>query len=37
MAGVQQAVGVVPWIASLGFPPPVRYYLWTAGIVLGLS
>jgi low temperature requirement protein LtrA len=32
--GVQQAVGVVPWIASLGFPPPVRYYLWIAGIVL---
>ena len=32
--GVQQAAGVIPWIASLGFEPPVRYYLWTAGIVL---
>jgi low temperature requirement protein LtrA len=32
--GVQQAVGVIPWIASLGFQPPVRYYLWVAGIVL---
>jgi low temperature requirement protein LtrA len=32
--GVQQAVGVIPWIASLGADPPVRYYLWTAGIVL---
>ncbi|WP_213007860.1 low temperature requirement protein A [Paractinoplanes toevensis] len=32
--GVQQAAGVIPWIASLGFEPPVRYYLWAAGIVL---
>jgi low temperature requirement protein LtrA len=32
--GVQQATGVIPWIASLGFAPPVRYYLWVAGIVL---
>jgi low temperature requirement protein LtrA len=32
--GVQQAAGVIPWFASLGFEPPVRYYLWTAGIVL---
>jgi low temperature requirement protein LtrA len=32
--GVQQAAGVIPWIASLGWEPPVRYYLWTAGIVL---
>jgi low temperature requirement protein LtrA len=32
--GVQQAVGVIPWIASLGFQPPTRYYLWVAGIVL---
>jgi low temperature requirement protein LtrA len=32
--GVQQAVGVIPWIASLGFQPPVRYYLWVAGIIL---
>ncbi|MEV4352653.1 low temperature requirement protein A [Actinoplanes sp. NPDC049596] len=32
--GVQQAAGVIPWIASLGFESPVRYYLWAAGIVL---
>ncbi|MET3425249.1 low temperature requirement protein LtrA [Actinoplanes tereljensis] len=32
--GVQQAAGVIPWIASLGFETPVRYYLWAAGIVL---
>lgn len=32
--GVQQATAVIPWIASLGFDPPVRYYLWVAGIVL---
>ncbi|MEU4243720.1 low temperature requirement protein A [Actinoplanes sp. NPDC026619] len=32
--GVQQAAGVIPWIASMGFQPPVRYYLWAAGIVL---
>jgi low temperature requirement protein LtrA len=32
--GVQQAAGVIPWIASLGAAPPVRYWLWTAGIVL---
>ncbi|GAA0527292.1 low temperature requirement protein A [Paractinoplanes ferrugineus] len=32
--GVQQATGVIPWIASLGFEAPVRYYLWVAGIVL---
>jgi hypothetical protein len=32
--GVQQAAGVIPWIASLGTEPPVRYWLWTAGIVL---
>lgn len=32
--GVQQAVGVIPWVASLGFAPPARYWLWTAGIVL---
>jgi low temperature requirement protein LtrA len=25
---------VIPWIASLGLDPPVRYYLWIAGIVL---
>jgi low temperature requirement protein LtrA len=31
--GVQQAAGVIPWFASLGFAPPVRYYLWVAGIV----
>jgi low temperature requirement protein LtrA len=31
---VQQAAGVIPWIASLGFGPPARYYLWAAGIVL---
>jgi low temperature requirement protein LtrA len=30
--GVQQAAGVIPWVASLGFEPPVRYYLWAAGI-----
>jgi low temperature requirement protein LtrA len=34
--GVQQAVGIIPWGASLGFEPPVRYYLWIAGIVLGV-
>lgn len=34
--GVQQAVGVIPWMASLGFQPPVRYWLWVAGIVLDL-
>jgi low temperature requirement protein LtrA len=32
--GVQQAAGVVPWIASLGAEPPTRYWLWSAGIVL---
>jgi low temperature requirement protein LtrA len=32
--GVQQAVGVIPWIASLGAPAPARYWLWSAGIVL---
>jgi low temperature requirement protein LtrA len=31
--GVQQAAGAIPWFASLGFAPPVRYYLWAAGIV----
>jgi low temperature requirement protein LtrA len=25
--GVQQAVGVIPWVASLGFQPPARYWL----------
>jgi low temperature requirement protein LtrA len=32
--GVQQAIGVIPWIASLGAHPPARYWLWTAGVVL---
>jgi len=32
--GVQQAVGVIPWIASLGWGPPARYWLWSAGIVV---
>jgi low temperature requirement protein LtrA len=31
---VQQATAVIPWFASLGFDPPVRYWLWTAGVVL---
>jgi len=31
---VQQAIGVLPWTASLGFGPPLRYWLWGAGIVL---
>ncbi|MFD0521412.1 low temperature requirement protein A [Paractinoplanes durhamensis] len=31
---VQQAAGVIPWIASMGFEPPVRYWLWAAGIGL---
>jgi low temperature requirement protein LtrA len=35
--GVQQAVGVIPWIASLGFEPPARYWLWSAGIVLDVA
>ncbi|MER7282915.1 low temperature requirement protein A [Dactylosporangium sp. NPDC000244] len=34
--GVQQAVGVIPWIASLGFETPTRYWLWLAGIALDL-
>jgi low temperature requirement protein LtrA len=32
--GVQNAIGVIPWIASLGFEPPVRYWLWVLGIAL---
>ena len=32
--GVQQAVGVIPWVASLAWHPPVRYWLWSAGVVL---
>ena len=32
--GVQQAVGVIPWMASLGFEAPVRYWLWALGITL---
>jgi low temperature requirement protein LtrA len=32
--GVQQAVGVLPWIASLGYESPTRYWLWLAGVVL---
>jgi low temperature requirement protein LtrA len=33
---VQQAVGVIPWIASLGFAPPARYWLWAAGFALDM-
>ena len=33
---VQQAVGVIPWVASLGFAPPARYWLWAAGLALDL-
>src|SRR3954471_1611891 len=32
--GVQQATAVIPWFASLGFGPPVRNYLWVAGIAV---
>jgi low temperature requirement protein LtrA len=35
--GAQMAVGIVPWMASLGFEPPVRYYLWVIGVVLDLA
>lgn len=31
---VQQAVGLIPWIVSVGFGPPMRYVLWTAGVGL---
>jgi low temperature requirement protein LtrA len=31
-----QGVMVAPWIASLGFGPPVRYWLWGVGIVLDI-
>jgi low temperature requirement protein LtrA len=35
--GAQQAAGVVPWFASLGFEPPARYWLWVLGIVLDIG
>ncbi|GAA2850615.1 hypothetical protein Acy02nite_33940 [Actinoplanes cyaneus] len=30
--GVHQALGLIPWIASLGFDAPARYWLWALGI-----
>ncbi|MDG4826264.1 low temperature requirement protein A [Asanoa sp. WMMD1127] len=30
----QAGAGFVPWIASIWVPPPARYWLWTAGVVL---
>ncbi|GAA2704786.1 low temperature requirement protein A [Actinoplanes palleronii] len=35
--GVHQAVGLIPWIASLGFDAPIRYWLWLAGIVFDIG
>ncbi|BCJ47018.1 hypothetical protein GCM10010168_34620 [Actinoplanes ianthinogenes] len=35
--GVHQAVGLIPWVASLGFEAPVRYWLWLAGILFDLG
>ncbi|GAA4603688.1 low temperature requirement protein LtrA [Actinoplanes octamycinicus] len=35
--GVHQAVGLIPWVASLGFEAPVRYWLWAAGIAFDLA
>jgi len=35
--GVQQAVGILPWVASLGFEPPTRYWLWGAGVFLDVA
>ncbi|AEV83602.1 hypothetical protein ACWT_2839 [Actinoplanes sp. SE50] len=35
--GVHQAIGLVPWVASLGFEEPARYWLWVLGIVVDLG
>jgi low temperature requirement protein LtrA len=35
--GVHQAVGLIPWVASLGFEAPVRYWLWLAGVLFDLG
>jgi low temperature requirement protein LtrA len=35
--GVHQAVGLIPWVASLGFESPVRQWLWLAGILFDLG
>ncbi|BCY08311.1 low temperature requirement protein A [Actinoplanes sp. L3-i22] len=35
--GVHQALGLIPWIASLGFGTPARYWLWALGIVFDVG
>lgn len=35
--GVHQALGLIPWVASLGFDAPARYWLWALGIVFDVG
>ncbi|MFI1994093.1 low temperature requirement protein A [Actinoplanes sp. NPDC020271] len=35
--GVHQALGLIPWVASLGFDAPARYWLWALGIVFDIG
>lgn len=35
--GVHQALGLIPWVASLGFDAPARYWLWGLGIVFDIG
>jgi low temperature requirement protein LtrA len=31
---VQGGAGIIPWVASLWVPPPVRYWLWALGLAI---